>query len=475
MRKVTTQIYHRGLFAGILALLYTSLASASGANEIPIVDAAKGTAGIGFGFRFGTSPYRNINNLSSVDNDNSHDLLPLYLYEGDVFFAHGSSAGLHLFENDAFSLDLLGRYRFDRLESDADSYYQGINDREQSFDAGASFTLKQTWGQLSFTVLEDISDKHNGQELDVTYRLVEKSGRWMFSPYISYIYQDSDILDYYYGVDASEAKIDRQEYHASGDAFWRAGLNTSYQWSKRMLIFANMAFESVPESANDSPLVDESNLYSATAGFAYLFGSTNDTNYRVRASRPSSSGEWSWRLNYGYTTESTFNKVHSGDFFRNDDIDTHLAGFTLGKLLQNGRKIDYWGRFSLNRRFENDFQSDFWEYNAYVMAMGHSYSSYTGKEILRYGFGFGFSYSEKVPYVEFEKQQQRERNTSHFLNYLEAQVDTPLSAIFGDGASDSCYTGLTLVHRSGIFATADLVGNVDGGSNVLTVHLECKQ
>jgi len=31
------------------------------------------------------------------------------------------------------------------------------------------------------------------------------------------------------------------------------------------------------------------------------------------------------------------------------------------------------------------------------------------------------------------------------------------------------------VHRSGIFATSDILGNVSGGSDVLSMHIECKR
>jgi hypothetical protein len=137
--------------------------------------------------------------------------------------------------------------------------------------------------------------------------------------------------------------------------------------------------------------------------------------------------------------------------------------------------VDYWGKVSVNRHFENDLQGDFWEYNAYVMVMGTGYSPWTDKELFRYGFGFGFSYAERVPMVEQIKQASRDENTSHFLNYLEAQIDFPLSRLFGDAVSNKCYVGLTLVHRSGIFANSDILGNVSGGSDVLTAHLECKR
>ena len=152
-----------------------------------------------------------------------------------------------------------------------------------------------------------------------------------------------------------------------------------------------------------------------------------------------------------------------------------MLGFTLGRLLLDGDRADFWGKVSLNRRLENDFQDDFYEINAYVMSMGTGYSPWTNKELFRYGFGFGFSYADSIPYVERVKQEERGENASHFLNYLEAQVDFPLRNLFGGGPLESCYAGLTIVHRSGIFGQVDILGNASGGSDVLTAHLECKR
>jgi hypothetical protein len=37
----------------------------------------------------------------------------------------------------------------------------------------------------------------------------------------------------------------------------------------------------------------------------------------------------------------------------------------------------------------------------------------------------------------------------------------------------NCYAGLTVVHRSGIFGTSDLLGDVSGGADWITAHFEC--
>ena len=129
------------------------------------------------------------------------------------------------------------------------------------------------------------------------------------------------------------------------------------------------------------------------------------------------------------------------------------------------------------RHFEEDEGNDnFWSWAAYIVAQGTGYSPWTKKEVFRLGFGFGMSYAQNVPIAEQRKQtgEGSSGNTSHFLNYLELSVDFPLKRVSKAKWLQRCYAGLTVVHRSGIFGTSDLLGDVAGGSDWITAHLECK-
>ena len=108
------------------------------------------------------------------------------------------------------------------------------------------------------------------------------------------------------------------------------------------------------------------------------------------------------------------------------------------------------------------------------MARGTGYSPWSKEEVFRWGFGFGMSYADKVPIAEQRKQAAKDDNTSHFINYLEMTVDFPLRRVSKATWLQKCYAGLTIVHRSGIFGTSDLLGDVSGGSDWLTAHLECQ-
>lgn len=462
----------RGVLLGLCVMASEAYAglpdTRTSVNDVP-----EGTVGLGAALRRGTSPYVGVDNISGLLNDNKTDLVPLYLYEGKWLFAHGTSAGAHLLKHEWLKVDLLAKYRFNRLESDATAYFNGLRDRDQTVDVGFSATALGDWGALSTTWVNDVLGVHNGYEWDFTYSYSWEPGRWSLSPFISYVYQDSDLTDYYYGVDIAEALADRPFYQPDSAGFWRAGINTSYWATSRLLLFSNIASQHVDSEILNSPLVDETQLTSATFGFAYLLGNARDDS--TKRSDSERSGEWSWRLNAGYQAEGPFTRTLTGILKRSEDVHAYMAGLTLGKLISDGKYIDYWGRLSLNRRLENGNQSDFGEYNAYVMAMTTAHSPWTSEEWLRFGIGFGFSYASEVPYIEQVKQAKRERNTSRFLNYLEGQLDVPLRLVFDNKAVRNCYVGISLLHRSGIFAKSDILGSVSGGSDMVTGHIECKR
>lgn len=455
-------------------VFWVSVCAASDLRSTKISNsyAPPGIVSLGAVVRGGGSPYKGVDNVSSLLNDNRIDLIPLYLYEGQWFFTRGTSAGVHLFRSDTLAIDAVVDYRFDRLEVDSNNYFDGLKNRRQTVDGGLSVSLKSDWGVVSATAINDLMGRHNGYELDLSYRYPWRSGRLVLSPFVSYIYQDRDLINYYYGVSANEAAPDRPVYRTGSADFWCAGIGVSYQLSPRLMAFSKIAIEQVDRKVQRSPLVDEKQLGAAAVGFAYLFGNALDDSSKRNPARES---EWSWRLNTGYQAEGPFHRTHRGYLQRSQDAHAYMAGLTLGKLLTDGKYVDYWGRVSMNRRLENGHQSDFWEYNAYVMAMTQLHSPKTNRELFRYGLGFGFSYASSVPTVEQLKQRRRGRETSRFLNYLEAQFDVPLNLVFGDSASKGCYTGVTLTHRSGIFAGSDILGNVSGGSDMVTFHVECKR
>ena len=71
-----------------------------------------------------------------------------------------------------------------------------------------------------------------------------------------------------------------------------------------------------------------------------------------------------------------------------------------------------------------------------------------------------------------EKGDEKDRRTSHLIYYLDVSLDVSEGDVFGAEELKNLFFGFSIHHRSGIFASANLYGNVYGGSNVNTLYLE---
>ena len=469
--RTSTVPDQRWMGAIVIALLLVSGSlRAQEVAEIPFYTAPPGTAALGGGLRMGQSPYL------ATDNEDQRtvDLVPLYLYQGKYVFARGTSGGVHLVNSDAFELNLYGRYRFQKLDPDSHEYYAGLEERRQSFDAGLEFAVRRKWGDLKVDWVVDTLDRHGGQEARVAYRYRYEAGPWSISPYIAWTWQDDKLTNYYFGVSEAEATEDRPAY-MPGESQWVSfGLNTAWQITDHIVLFGNVGFGGVDSNVLDSPLVSEDGFSSAFIGGTYMFGNALKPDYVMDKER---AGEWSWRVNYGYQADGNIvSEIDQGDFSKSTYADTNIGGLTFGKLLSQGERIDVYGRAAWFRHFEEDEgNGTFSSYAAYIMAVGRGFSQWSNEELFRWGFGFGMSYADRVPIAEQRKQAAKNDNTSHFLNYLEMTLDFPLRRASKARWLQDCYAGLTIVHRSGIFGTSDFLGDVSGGSDWITAHLECKR
>ena len=459
-----------GIRLGVAAALAIALPAlnAAAAQEVwrlPTPNAEPGSPGLGAGWRVGSDPY--------VGEDVISDLVPLFLFEGKYLFARGTEGGLHLYQNDRFSLDALISHRFTKLEpkdNSGDPLLQGLQRRSPTTEGGLGADLRSSWGDLRLEWLTDLQNRHGGQEASLTYRYPLDFGNWQLSPYLSLAWQDQDLTGYYYGVSAAEAAAGRPAYRP-GDAFNLSfGINSSRQITDHIFVYGNLGFEALDQSIQDSPLVDSSLSASAFIGAGYLFAPLLGSKY-VPSDR---AGEWSWRVNAGYAAEeNVFPYIMSGLFAKSKDADVGLAGFTLGKLIMGGPRVDFYAKFALYRFLEDDLQDDFFSYTAYLMGIGKGYLPWSDNLAFRWGFGFGASYAAQVPIIEQIKQEKTDEETSRLLAYMEFTFDVPIDGLIKSKLTRDCFAGMTVAHRSGIFSYSDILGNVAGGSDYITFHLEC--
>jgi len=421
-----------------------------------------GSAGLGIMARSERSPYQGAGFR--------HDLVPLYLYEGERFFLHASRGGLKLSDDARHRFDLFLDYRFEGFPSDhIPASLAGMQARESTTDLGVSYAYRAAWGTLKAEYLHDAFNVTKGEEVRLGYSYDWTSGRWHLRPALTLMMRSAKLNDYYYGVRDGEATAGRPAYMpGAGIDVW-LGVYGSYGLSSGWRIIGGLDLNLLDSDVRKSPIVRDGNRPTVFLGAAYDFGS-----YRraFEAHDP-----LIVKLLYGKSSDCNLNQTITLRCTSTDTVDnTRIAGVELGKPFMTRVRdwpLDFVGYISLLHHDENGLQENSWQANAYVKAFYYGFP-WSERVRTRVGFGIGVSFSQRVPYVEARDLAQRDRSTSRVLNYLDPTIDVSIGDLIGSRALKETYFGFGASHRSGIFGASQLLGNVNGGSNYIYTYVEWK-
>ncbi len=457
----------RPLLLGTLALMLGGLLPQAQAqtrtDQISGLLQENNTAGLGFISRIEASPY--------VDGGNRRDLLPLYLYEGERFFLNADRAGLKLVDEDEHRLDLfLGRRLEGFPEDEMPDSLDGMDVRNTGVDLGLGWRYSQPWGNVRTLLMRDVGGISDGTELVVGYSRDWSSGRWTLRPDLSVSWRDSKLNNYYYGVKPHEATPDRPAYAPGSGVNVSLGLYGSYRILDNWRLLGGVSVTSLDSDARNSPIIEDQLQPALFVGAVYDFGTAltrwddEDSPLLVKVFYGRASGDGCHMARI--MTLRCTSLDHENP--------TSVTGVHVGRpFLErvNGWPLDFNGYVGLLYRDDRGRQADAWQIDAYMKAFyyGFPWSRWVDT---RFGFGFGISYANHVPWHEVTSQARRERPTSKLLNYLDPTIDVNVGDIFRSDSWRQTYFGLGISHRSGIFASSRLLGNVNGGSNYIYAYLE---
>ncbi|HEY5805225.1 MAG TPA: MipA/OmpV family protein [Lysobacter sp.] len=422
-----------------------------------------GSAGLGFITRFEQSPY--------IDADYRTDLLPLYLYEGERFFLNADRAGVKLVENERSRLDLfLGRRLEGFPEEDIPDSLEGLDVRNASVDLGATYRHSGAWGTVRASVMQDVSDTSNGGEVRLGYAYDWHGNRWVLRPDVTVSFRDADLNNYYYGVAPHEATPDRPAYEPGSGVNVSVGLYGTYRILRNWRLLGGVSVTALDNDVRRSPIVRDELQPAVFAGAVYDFGTAiarwDDDGVpllmKVFYGRASADGCHMAKI----MTLSCTSIDH--------DNPSSVTGVHFGRpFLErvNGWPLDFYGYVGVLYRDESQIQPDGWQIDAYMKAFYYGFP-WSHRVNTRFGFGAGVSYANHVPSPEVISQERRDRPTSKLLNYLDTTIDVSVGDLFGAERWKDTYFGLGISHRSGIFGSSRLLGDVDGGSNYIYAYVE---
>lgn len=197
-------------------------------------------------------------------------VVPLLRYEGEHAYLRGLRGAWRLRQTDTHELALFGQVRMDGYDADDSDFLAGMDDRDASLDLGiASTWTSRTLGQLEVSVAADALDRSGGFEAAVGWNGLLRAGGWVFIPGANLRWQDEAMVDYYYGVRASEALPGRPAYSPGSALVPDVSLLVTRELAPRWTLFARASHAWLPSEISNSPIVDDDGSTGLFLGVGY--------------------------------------------------------------------------------------------------------------------------------------------------------------------------------------------------------------
>jgi len=219
---------------------------------------------LGLGMLYKDKPYKN------YDSSEKSQPVPIVLYEGEHFFARGSTIGWDFTDSDALEVALIGQYLGDGYDSSDSKALKGNGDRDASFGVGGQVTWQPENLGFKFSAVQDVANNSDGAQAIGTVFYKYKSGPFSVTPAASIVWQSDDYNDYYYGVKSKA--VNASAYTADSDFNYRLGVLGVYkQENSPWMFMGGLRYEILGDEITDSSIVSENEQLSALIGVAYTF------------------------------------------------------------------------------------------------------------------------------------------------------------------------------------------------------------
>lgn len=181
---------------------------------------------------------------------------PIIGYSGEKLKVYGPFISYSLIREGNYEFLAQAKPRFAGYDESDSDIFEGMEDRKSSLDFGFSLNYKKDQWKIEVSSLHDVLDRSNGTELGTKVSKIFRVGPVFVEPAIGLNYLDSKFVDYYYGVEASEANSNRPEYYA--DSAINTTLGATFSTAVFLGGFTRFGIENdwLDSSLTDSPLTD---------------------------------------------------------------------------------------------------------------------------------------------------------------------------------------------------------------------------
>lgn len=196
---------------------------------------------------------------------------PLISYESKWISATVPTFDFKAYSTEPLSLRLRARWSGDGYEAKDSPFLSGMDKRKSSLWGGGALTWKTDFANLSGEVLADAMGNSKGTRAKLQIDRRFAAGKFGFTPRLAAEWVDDKYVNYYYGVQQSEARAGRASYEGKSTTNVQFGLRMDYSPSRHHSMFVDVGATRFGSSIKDSPLVDKTTGTSITLGYAYRF------------------------------------------------------------------------------------------------------------------------------------------------------------------------------------------------------------
>ncbi len=206
-----------------------------------------------------------------TDFDNRVIPIPLIGYAGERLRVFGPFVSYQLYSDKGVSVDAQLVPVFAGYEEDDSAVFRGMDDRDFSYAAGVGLNYSHKGWTYSLNTNADILGKFDGYQGTARIGRAFRVNNFVIEPALSFTYQDSHYVDYYYGVKPEEATDFRSAYE--GESALNTELQLAISTTRFLSGMTRLQITSTfyDDSISDSPLTDDDMALSAMLVFTRMF------------------------------------------------------------------------------------------------------------------------------------------------------------------------------------------------------------
>jgi outer membrane protein len=202
---------------------------------------------------------------------------PWFTYRNEHFFVYGLGTGYELATGQRYILSVMAVPQIQRRSSSGSPQLSGLKYRPWSIDGGVNLAMWSNFGGMALGVFHDILGRNNGMTVRFGYFLPIPVGSGEISPSIGATWENSNLTNYYYGIDPSEARPGRPAYSPASAANPTAQLKYERPFGDQWRFSAELSYMRFGRAIRLSPIVDESSTRSIQVTLLYSFGQSSSS------------------------------------------------------------------------------------------------------------------------------------------------------------------------------------------------------